>query len=240
MSNIFVYGSCVSRDALNSANDQLKLLMYVARQSLISGMSTRTQLLAGAQLESAFQNRMLEGDLRSDVLPRILGNKESIDLLLIDLTDERLGVNQLNDGSFVTHSVELVKSKRLNVLGARPPLIEIGTPDHWKLWTDAATRFYRAIDQAGLREKTLVLNTPWASESIEGEPVPLFRGTTSETMSANLAKCGTFIQDLGFKVLTLPDELAVTTSSHQWGIAQYHYGERAYEWILQQILEHLK
>lgn len=33
---------------------------------------------------------------------------------------------------------------------------------HWALWENAATRLLNSVKELGLREKTIVLNTPWA------------------------------------------------------------------------------
>lgn len=235
MSRIFIYGSCVSRDTFNFFDDKHDLIGYVARQSLISAMSKPTKLLPGVPLDSAFQSRMVEGDLRSNLVPAIQERAQDIDLLIIDLTDERLGVHKLPDNSFVTHSVELVKSERLKNLSPIPGVIQIGTERHTIFWQNAARKFYARLDLLGLRKKTLVINTPWATESFEGEPVPSFRDFTTREMNLHLENCGNFIRDLGFKVINMPAALAVSSAKHQWGIAPYHYGEPAYMWIRDHI-----
>jgi hypothetical protein len=235
MSKIFIYGSCVSRDAFNFLDDSHDLIGYVARQSLISAMSGQTKLLPGEPLDSAFQSKMVEGDLASNLVPAVEIHAENLDLLIIDMTDERLGVHKLPDNTFVTHSVELVRSKRLNNLSPVPGTIQIGTERHTIFWQNAARKFYSKLDQLGLRDKTLIINTPWAVESFEGTDVPGYRDFTTEKMNRHLDDFANFIRGLGYRVVDMPTSLAVSSAKHQWGIAPFHYGEPAYLWIRDQV-----
>lgn len=240
MANIMIYGSCVSRDAYETIADDHNLLSYVARQSVISGMSAPTNLLTGGELSSGFQNRMLAGDLASNLLPTIRRHAGNIDLLLIDLTDERLGVHQLPDGSFVTRSTELVTSKRLDQLERDPSLIRIGSERHLHFWSRAAKRFYAGLDVLGLRQKTLIVNTPWAHETFSGASVDEFRQVPTDQMNMYFNAYADVIRSLGYNVVDMPPALAVSTANHRWGAAPYHYGAPAYAWIRDEIYTALK
>ncbi|WP_223178874.1 DUF6270 domain-containing protein [Paeniglutamicibacter gangotriensis] len=90
------------------------------------------------------------------------------------------------------------------------------------------------LDRIGLREKTLVINTPWANEAVDGEQTPAYRDFTIEEMNRHLMSCANFIGELGFNVANMPPALSVSSSRHQWGIAPYHYDEPAYLWIRDQ------
>lgn len=235
--NLMIYGSCVSRDAFPLLGSGFKLLSYVARQSMISAISKPTLLLEGADLASAFQNRSLAGDIRSNMLQLLRRHAAEIDVLVIDLTDERLGVVQLPDGTYVTRSHELVSSERLDGVQGRMRYIGVLTERHWTLWENAATRLFNAVAALGLREKTIVLNAPWAELTDTGQTVSEFRGLPTAELNAYLGECCSHIRSLGFKVLDMPDELVVASSQHRWGAAPYHLGEPAREWIAAQIRE---
>jgi hypothetical protein len=235
--NMMIYGSCVSRDAFELLPSGYTLLGYVARQSLISALSKPTALLDGETLGSAFQNRSLSGDLKSNLLPTVRRYASSLDVLVIDLTDERLGVIRLPDGTFVTRSSELAKSGRLTQVKGTRRNIDAATEDHWNLWEAAAGKFFDAITSLGLREKTIVLNAPWARVTELGDPVPAFRGLNNdEQVSAYLARCSEHLKALGFEVASLPEELRVAHSSHKWGPAPYHFGMDANRWIADQMV----
>lgn len=239
MSKIFLYGSCISRDSFEYFDGSHELLSYVARQSIISAMSKPTRLLSKVGLDSAFQNRMLDGDIDSNLMTLIERHANTMDLLMIDLTDERLGVHKLPDGSFVTRSVELVKSSRLEQISPVSGVIQIGSERHTMFWINAAKKFYSKLDQLGLRDKTLVVNAPWAIESVDGTSVPEFRNIPTIEMNERLQNCAEIVRSLGYKVVDMPDALAVTTRQHKWGIAPYHYSEPAYLWIRDQALNAL-
>lgn len=234
--NVMLYGSCVSRDAFEVLGSDYTLLGYVARQSMISALSRPTDLLDGEALDSAFQNRSLSGDLKSNLLPTLRRFVADIDLLVIDLTDERLGVLRLPDGTYITRSAELESSGRLPNVRGTLLTIDPATEDHWKLWESAASRLFGALTTMGLREKTIVLSTPWAQFTDTWAPVDSFRGLNSDSeLNAYFAECCAHIKTLDYKVLTLPEELRVAHSGHKWGPAPYHFGPQANTWIAHQI-----
>lgn len=235
--NLMIYGSCVSRDAFPLLGSDFKLLSYVARQSMISAISKPTMLLEGAELTSAVQNRSLAGDIRSNMLQLLRRHSAEIDVLVIDLTDEPLGVIQLPDGNYVTRSQELVSSGRMDGVQGRMRHINVLTERHWTLWENAATRLFSAVTELGLRDKTIVLNTPWAEMTDAGEPVDGFRGLDTSELNAYLGECCAHIRSLGFRVLDMPVELAYSSNQHRWGVAPYHLGEPARQWIADQVRE---
>lgn len=234
MSKIFIYGSCVSRDSYSFAKDKHALTGYVARQSFISATSPATKLLPGTQMESEFQNRMLEGDLSSNVLSTIRKNLKEIDLLVIDLTDERLGVHKLTDGSFVTRSTELVISGRLGQLEQRPGHVRFGTERHAMFWKRSCGILIRNLSAMNLLSKTVIIDTPWALKTLENPGFSLSTLQEAEHARIWMAKYVGYCASLGAKVVSLPDKYAVATSEHRWGLAPYHYTDDAYRWIVDQ------
>ena len=228
--NILIYGSCVSRDAFEGLDDGYELLGYVARQSLISAMTPGTTLLDGEALGSKFQNRSLRGDLSSNLVPTLRRFASDTDLLLIDLTDERLGVMKLPDDSYITHSHELLSSGRLEKLSKVPKRIDFATEQHFLLWATAATKFSRHLKDIGLLDRSLVINNPWATHTESGEPVPKFRLSTAE-MNDAFPRYFNHLRGLGFQIYDLPSEASVSTIDHKWGPAPYHYGLSAARFI---------
>lgn len=235
--NLMIYGSCVSRDAFPLLGSDFKLLSYVARQSMISAISKPTMLLEGDELDSAFQNRSLAGDIKSNMLQLLRRHSADLDVLVVDLTDERLGVIQLPDGNYVTRSQELASSGRLSRVQGRMRTIDVLTERHWTLWENAATRLFNAVADLGLREKTVVLNTPWAEITDTGEVVDGFRGLETAELNAYMSECCAHIRTLGFEVADMPTELAYSSNGHRWGVAPYHLGEPARHWIAAKVRE---
>lgn len=236
MGNIFIYGGCVTRDTYEHLVGHT-LLEYVARQSLISANSPATKMLGAGELASPFQSRSLNGDVDSVLFSKVRSRSSEVDLVLVDLLSERLGVFALPDKTYITHSVELKKSGRLGDL--RPPLVKFGTDKHFHLWRRGMLKFARVLESRGLLGKTLVFDTPWAEFTDSGEEVPLFRNISAVEAGLLYVRYYSFIEELGIRVVRLPVELAISTESHKWGVAPYHYIESAYLWMRDRVYENV-
>lgn len=230
---VFIAGSCVARDTIETMRADVDLLAYVARQSWISAVSPPTRLLQPT-LTSRFQQRMVDEDLGSTLLDRLREHADRIEVLLLDLTDERLGVLELPDGSRVTWSQELRESEAVpqakedGALRGDVPVVEFGTPRHRELWAEAAERVVATLAEGGLLERTLLLDVPWAARTSAGTPIRGYQGRPVEEWNPIVADYAAVLTGLGVRSLTLPADLAVGADDHQWGQAAYHYADAAY------------
>jgi len=226
-----IFGSCVSRDTFEFLPEGFRLLSYVARQSSISvdapaaGLQSR---LTG--LPSAFQNRMVSGDVRGDFLDVAERLAPEVDLLLLDLVDERGGVIA-TDGGYVTRLAELWSA------GGREATrggthVAFGTDEHFALWTAAVTQVVERLRELGLAERTVVLRTPWADRLAEGGPVPVPDWMTEPAVAnAQYVRYFDTLAKLDLAVVELPAELARSTADHRWGPSPFHYTAEAYEFL---------
>jgi len=224
---VFIYGSCVSRDTFEYLPDSFELSYYVARQSLISvGAPADPMLLDGARLESPFQQRMLEEDVRGSVFewlehPR----KPEPDVLLWDLTDERRGVYLVGDGA-VTVSDEAQAAGVLSRLRERGRHVPFGSGEHLALWTAALHGFLDRLADTPVRH--LILLAPaWAERTVAGDPTPPSAGMSAVDALAALAPYYAAVERTGrVEVVTVDDVLA--DDSHRWGAAPFHYAPDVY------------
>lgn len=231
MKNVLVYGSCVSRDLVALNANKLTCIDYIARQSWISAGTGAISADLNPSLTSAFQNRMLMGDIRSSAIPTLKEKADDADILLVDIVDDRFGVRECN-GGFITPSAEFQSSG----IGKQLPvgkIIAFGTDDHFELWKSAANIIVECIES--LLDKTFVLRTKFTNRSADGVPVPPARGREANEWNIDYDRYYSYLKGLGVKVLELPDELAVSTSEHQWGVAPFHYVNEAYDWWLEKI-----
>lgn len=170
--NIAIYGSCVSRDTCEFIGEA-KVLAYVARQSVTSLRTSHGQEnvdLGG--LTSPFQKRMVTSDLRGTGTARITERADELDLVLIDLVDERRGFWQFSDGTTMTNSLEIEAcgaAKTAEESGAR--LIEFGTNEHFEAWAQGFTMLVEDLRAAELLEKTIMLDIEWAC-AVDGAQHP--------------------------------------------------------------------
>ncbi|MBC9821927.1 DUF6270 domain-containing protein [Terrabacter sp. MAHUQ-38] len=226
-----VLGSCVSRD-MAALHRECAVVLYVARQSFISAVSPGVSVAPGAGLTSPFQQRMLESDLGSTGLELLQRHAPELDLLVIDLVDERLGVVPLAGGSYVTDSQELKESGTKDLLEVVGDDLELGTPEHFRRWCGAAGRVVDVLRRTGLLERTVVLRVPFAQTTADGSPVAAFMGRSALEWDELYAPYYEHLQHLGLPVVALPRALAVSDSAHRWGPAPYHYNPEAYGWLL--------
>ncbi|SDS19464.1 hypothetical protein SAMN04489860_1010 [Paraoerskovia marina] len=232
----FIYGSCVSRDTFEYLGDGFTLVDYVARQSLISAM---TPPWAGdaprAGFDSKFQQRMLHGDKNSNLIRRIARAKPAnIDLLLWDITDERLGTWCGPDGSHLTRTVELLRTDAPERLSAKYPLRHFGSSEHFAEWLSAVELFVGHLRSAGLLARVVPIAVPWATHNELGHATPTSFGMDASEFNMLAQPYLAAIAHL----VPIPATTVVTpraSSTHQWSEAPFHYTEADYRSLAEQI-----
>lgn len=233
--NTFIWGSCVSRDTFGVLPEEFTLTRYVARQSLISAgtdaTSVRSQLTDPA---SKFQARMVHGDLAGDLYRALDQHAEKIDIVLIDLVDERGGVIRFDD-AYATKLSEFWGAGGREASGGAAQ-VAFGTDEHFALWRAGAKHFVGALRAAELIDRALVIHAPWAAQYDTGEPLEIPEWMIPPAVANQ--QYGRYIdvlRQLGLRVVELPEELARTSKDHQWGASPFHYQHRAYEYFADAI-----
>ena len=232
---VLIFGSCVSRDTFEFLPDSFRLLSYVARQSAISAGAPAAGVAGRLkQLPSAFQNRVVSGDVKGDLDEVLTRLAPEIDVMLVDLIDERGGVIGVGSG-FVTKLAELwTAGGAAATAGGRR--IPFASDEHFALWSAAMERIAGRLRSLGLLERTIVLRTPWASTMSSGDAVPVPTWMTPpETANAQYERYFARLEELGYEILTLPSELARSTEAHRWGASPFHYTDEAYTHLATEI-----
>ncbi|GEB24334.1 DUF6270 domain-containing protein [Brevibacterium aurantiacum] len=160
---IAIFGSCVSRDTAELM-PEAEVVAYVARHSVTSLESPHgTAGIDLSDLTSAFQKRMVSSDLKGSGIERIVKNARDLDVVLLDLVDERRGFWKFPDGTTMTNSIEVESCGAARVArrdGAR--LIEFGTGEHFDRWKSGYSKLIAGLKNAELWEKTILLDIEWA------------------------------------------------------------------------------
>ncbi|WP_193101841.1 DUF6270 domain-containing protein [Brevibacterium aurantiacum] len=173
---IGIFGSCVCRDTAEYM-PEAEVMAYVARHSVASlesphGMDDVD--LSG--LTSAFQKRMVTSDLNGTGIDRIVKNAKDLDVVLLDLVDERRGFWLFPDDTRMTNSIEIEAcgaARDARRAGAR--LVEFGTDEHFAHWQTGFAKLINSLKEVGLWEKTILLDIEWA-EAIDGAQHPQHDG----------------------------------------------------------------
>lgn len=227
--NVFLYGSCVSRDTAEFRGSSWNRLGYVARQSLISAMSTPIAMPSESGLSSKFQNAMVRGDFSSSLLPDIAPVADKIDRMVIDLVDERLGVYPYPGNKFLTYSNELHHSALMQKMKGREAFLAFGSEQHFDLWSTSALKFKEALEESQLLHKSRVIVAPFVDRTLEGGQVALTRNLDAGEWNSQYLRYYNLLDQIGFELVELPAEYVVSTVKHKWGSAQYHYIDAAYD-----------
>jgi hypothetical protein len=226
---VFIHGSCVSRDLLTLLqNDGFELSFYSPRQSLIpllghvQGLETH---LDATKLTSRFQRRALEGTLEADLLQQLEQHASSTDMVLWDLTDERLGVYEYG-GAYMTRSLELISSGLDDVLAQHARHIPFGDDEHFGLWSRALQEWAASLETRGLADRVVLLAPRWASTAEDGRSIPPSYGVSTErhTELAQRYYDAARATVPGLRVVGAATE-TYGSYEHQWGPAPFHYSE---------------
>lgn len=235
---VHVYGSCVSRDTVPYlAREGIGLEGYTARQSLISAMSRHPIEeidLSASTLKSNFQRRAIEGDFKSDFLGQIANLRGRNAYILWDLVDERNGTYRVDTGQYITNSPELNSSGIISQFSGKLQLLKFGSDEHYEIWIDSLRRAKDAMGD--MWERTILLRSSWAVESVQGDVFPFGDSRLSPTlMNSAYTRYFDHATAQGVRTIAVPDELALTTRSHQWGMAPYHFHTTFYSFVAKAV-----
>ncbi|GAB3595883.1 hypothetical protein CFAEC_05160 [Corynebacterium faecale] len=236
--NLFIYGSCVSRDIVRVTQNRFRVSQYVARQTFASSFAPPLPMpedLPG--LDHNFDKRSVMGDISSNLGSAVRRWAPDSDAIIIDIATEHWGVVPIEGTTYLTHSSELKKSGYLNTIrhGTR---IEMGTPRHFRLFEIGARKLQRQLSKLGIIESTLVLKTPFATHTTLGKEVPLSKGRKASEWEDIQAPYYELLNSLGFAVTpSPPSELVLSSDSHRWGPALYHFVDDLYFWWADHIDE---
>lgn len=229
-----VYGSCVSRDTVELLDpERFALVRYVARQSVISAFAPHAELDVSG-LDSPFQARMLAGDAAGDVVERLA--EVDPEMILWDLADERLGVLRSPEGAVVTRSIELLRSGHEEELRETWELVEFGTDEHFALWCAGVDAFLAAMREAGLLERLVLVQVPWATRSTTRAKVPSNFGVEPALANARYRRYYRHLRRLrSWPRVTLASLATRSDPDHRWGHAPFHYDAGTYRRMCRQI-----
>lgn len=231
MKNIFVLGSCVSRDAfaLDESKD-CRLVGYLARTSFAS--SFHDQAVKGIDLSSIpsmFQKRMVENDLLKKTKSVLINTK--FDWLVIDLIDERFSIFVSDEQEIITLSPELENNCKIDKEGS---VLHPSSEEMMEYWKDGWGRFIDFATQNKFLHKIVLNKVFWTSQTDKEEKVVAsayqswFDGNNRwlQKLYAHIETVG------GVKVLEHPGELLIADSNHKWGLQPYHYTKPLYLHLL--------
>lgn len=233
-----MYGSCVSRDTFEFLPEPKELVGYIARQSMISAGTNAAALGAMLpRLQSPFQERMSFADIAGAATLDVCRLADQIDLLVLDLTDERGGVYRAGGGAFLTRTIERLGQGADSLLGA-DRIVHFGTEEHFTLWFAGWRAFVARLAEANLVGRTVMLAVPWAAASTVGARPPASFGLSPREANDLYPRYYDAVSASGVRVLRSrrrPTQV-LADPAHRWGLAPFHYAGDVYVDLAAQLV----
>jgi glycosyltransferase involved in cell wall biosynthesis len=225
---ILIFGSCVSRDIFNLENN-FQLVNYFARSSFASIFQTPFSYPEVAKrLESKFQEKIVEADMKKTILLDLI--KGDFDILLLDFIDERFNLLLLN-GTVCTLSNEAISTG----LAREYPdheIIKSGSEQFFEMWEEGWRKFIGLMRENGQLEKVVLNKVYYAEQTISGGNFePTYPKTKIVQMNIFLDKLYAIAEKSLFleNIMSFSKNVIVGADEHQWGKSPFHYVEKYYQ-----------
>ena len=223
---VAILGSCVSRDIFNlpDAQARFEVVDYYARSSLASLVSRPwASPLPLERIESAFQRRMVARDLAKSLFSEL--DLSQVDVLLIDLIDERFDLFVGPDGAAFTISPEFQRAGvPLSELDGRT--LRATSDEAFSLWTAGWQRLLAWAEAAGAAGRILVNQVYWSDRTESGEGFgPRYAPPAIQAANAYLDRLYRRMAEdlLPAQFATFDPSLLRGDDEHRWGKQPFHF-----------------
>ncbi|AUF97454.1 hypothetical protein CXQ80_17290 [Pseudomonas sp. 02C 26] len=234
--NVLIFGSCVSRDAVEYDKDGIITLVdYFARSSLAGvGTAASDREVSLSEITSAFQRRIVTYELEKTFLARV--QREAFDVLLIDLIDERFALSRSPEtGAIFSLSNELLKTDFTTAYPQHETVPAV-SDEHFALWERGWQVLVGILLKTQQLDKVLVNRVLWAKRDVEGRSLEdMYREGWIEKNNDFLRKMyKRMAQDLQpDQFVTFSADELHADPAHKWGVSPFHYTPGTYEKVLE-------
>lgn len=234
---VFIFGSCVSRDAFNlpsAAN--FEIVDYFSRSSIATLSSSKSvKNVKTENISSSFQRRMVERDINHSFLETI--RYSNFDILLIDPIDERFNLYIENNDALCTLSNELLSSGFITN-EENGAIIKSGTEEFFRKWEDGWERLISFLFHNGKLSKLYINETYWGAVCDDGKDyAPSYSKQAIEDANLFLyriyAKMREDIPE--YKFIKFDKKYIIGSQEHRWGRSPFHFIDAYYEELLNQL-----
>jgi hypothetical protein len=220
---LHIFGSCVSRDAVEFAHGA-RVGKYSARQSVVSAASERPsqETLDAFQLKEGtnpFLRRSVEADFCKTSL-RELAAQDPAAVVVLDLIEERVPLGVTHCGALVTYSQAASGFSNARTLIQR--LIPAYSDEHRELFAKAIPVFAERIGP----RPVIIHRALYAAGNWNFERANRVLGEFYDLIATHLKSA---------TVIEVDPQHRVSSASHKWGFAPYHYVDAYYRSFVEQF-----
>lgn len=218
-----VMGSTISPHTLQAS--RIKAVRRISRQSVISGMSAPGESASlGALTPTVPTAQRALDDLRSSAAMWIRIDAKRIDGIVLDITDERFGIQDLGNGIYRTNSPDYTSYPEALSKYPNRRTIAFGTDEHFDLFRLAAARLATLVNAVELGTRVVLLAPSFAKAYKESHLDSKELQQESRSLDQQFAKYWGYLHDVcGFSVLA--HQGLKTSATHPWGAAPFHFDE---------------
>jgi hypothetical protein len=238
--SVAIWGSCVTRDAFaltdRPALAGLDLVYYGARSSWVSQASVAWPDKPDFGDLAGFGCRMVEEDFAKSIPDCLVA--AGADIVVLDLIDERLpllrhGPTWLTLSDYLLQTPMAAQMQELAVERS-------GLADRRRHEMFAASAIALAQQlSVRLPQSTFVLHAaPYTTAVDGGGALPEPAAGWARDLNAGqqpLFEALRIAFGPRLVVITPPEDVAMADPGHKWGLSSYHYAERYYDWLLDEL-----
>lgn len=216
-----IWGSCVSRDSLEFANN-IEIGKYCARSSIISAVAPPVAMdtIKILKLEKEirpFYRRVIDEDMHKTALRDF--NAKNV--LVLDLIEERVPAGLTLCGTYITYSQVLHKFSN-NGKQLLQRIIEPYSDEYVDLFLTSIDKFAKKIgDKHVFIHKAFYAKGKWEFER-QNEILEVYYQRASKAFTKS-------------SIIEVDKAFRISGPNHKWGIAPYHYIDEYYRQFLKEF-----
>lgn len=216
---VWIQGSCVTRDAIQHVLHEIVIKRYRARSSIISLVSRSVE---PPDLNESGTNRFEFQNVLADFTKSWVNDMEEFGgYKIFDFIDERFGVIDAG-GKYFTLSTNL------RAVASRENIAKIGryipphSEEYYELVNAAIEKFVHIVSSD---RKVFALKAYWATETETGCGFQQFGQDTISRMNTVLDRIYDGLRRAGMNFIEIPQTDFIAADQHKWGAAPFHYIE---------------
>jgi hypothetical protein len=242
--SIFIFGSCVTRDAFEFVKNNYSIVKYISRISLATAFQEKTVLskqkfknfkdiaiIPEDDDVSKFHLKCLSIDFFKNSYKYI--SEKKFDIFIIDLIDERFKIAS-KDNSLHTYSV--LGKKIHHHFGYQVILHGFDSDFKFAKWKEGVDILYGILLSKNCK---IVLNKVFWAKSCNDTTMDIDIDIINRS-NLLLSKMYQYIEE-NYKerthIIEYDESLFVSDVNHKWGHAAFHYTSPAYEHFISQLTE---
>jgi len=222
---VFIFGSCVTRDAFEIVPNSYKLVGYIARSSFASAFehvpfaSSVDFIDPDKRISSSWQREMVRIDVMKEAEQRLCRACSENDVILVDFIDERFDLFSIGKGR-ATGSSAFASVFNTSIASR----ISSGSDEHFELWRSGFERFLKVAQKL---KCAVIVNAVRVSHS--SETAILFDESLVQRQNERLSRFYKEAELGGYCRVFYNPGTALCDPNHKWGAAPFHYTTRYYE-----------